>query len=478
MKSPIYFVILIFESVIYYCKLLINKSLVFLVSGSFHLKAPISENILLNCSFLFSLVFANIHYTSAQTPWTLQQCLDHAMQQNTQIAMRQFDVQIAEINRKQSNMAFLPSVNGGATHGYNWGQSIDPFTNQFASNRVQTNNFYLSGNWTLFNGFQNYRLMQIAKLDEYASQLNAEVERRNVKMSVTGAYLQSVLNYQMVAIQEKRMSFTKEQRDRLGLMYENKATTQLEYLELVAQFALDSSEYLRLLGEYRISINQLKQILNIQVTENFDIDLNPSINAHLIQFDQNKLQTPEVDALDVQNEITNMRIDNAKSRLVPTLSVNGSLGTGYSGNNQQLVNGNLQAKPLPVQMQENFYQSAVLNLSIPIFNQGNVNSEIQRNKIEQQRISQQRIELVNDLNYKIEQLKIEITTLQIQIESLKISQSAAQTAFDVAKLKFEAGNIKLIDFLEVQNRLFQTESQLTQAQFQLYFKTEILRMYY
>jgi outer membrane protein len=277
---------------------------------------------------------------------------------------------------------------------------------------VQTNNFYLSGNWTLFNGFQNYRLMQIAKLDEYANQLNTEVERRNVKMSVTGAYLQTVLNYQLVLIQEKRMALTKEQRDRMKLLFEERSATQLDYYELVAQFALDSSEYLRLIGEYRIANNQLKQILNFPSSDDFLIDLQPHINPRLIDFEKTTPNAPEITAIDVQNQITEMRIDNARSRLVPTLSVNGSLGTGYSGNNQQVINGNLQPKPLPVQMQENFYQSAVLSLTVPIFNQGNVRSDMERNKVEQLKITEERSFLSRELNYKIAQLHIEIQQFQ------------------------------------------------------------------
>ena len=478
MKSPIYFVILIFESVIYYCKLLINKSLVFLVSGSFHLKAPRSENILLNCSFLFSLVFANIHYTSGQTPWTLQQCIDHAMQENTQIALREFDVQIAEINRKQSNMAFLPSFNAGATHGYNWGQSIDPFTNTFASNRVQTNNFYMSGNWSLFTGFQNYRMVKISKLEEQGNLINAEIERRNIKISVTGAYLQSVLNYQLAQIQIQRLNLIAEQRNRIFILLEGKAATQLDFLELVAQHALDSSEYQRLYGDFSIAINQLKQLLNIEPNEKLSIELNPQLEKNQSKQFTSPPKNLELTSLDTRLDINSLQTKNSSSRALPSLSVNGSLGTGYSGNNLELVNNNLQPKPLPVQMQENFYQSAVLNLSIPIFNQGNVHNEVQRNKIERLKLSQERKQLALEFDYRIEQVRIEINTLSARIVSLEMALFTAKEAFEMAKLKYENGQSKLVDFLETQQRLAKSEIELVQAQLERQFKELILELYY
>jgi len=415
----------------------------------------------------------------SQTPWSLEQCIDYALQNNTQIRLREFDVQITEINRKQSSMALLPSMNGGVTHGYNWGQSIDPFTNQFASNRVQTNNFYLSGNWTLFNGFQNYRLIKMAQLETQANQLNAEVERRNVKMSVTGAYLQAVLNYQLAMVQEKRMNFTKEQKGRLELLYENKAATQLDLYELIAQHALDSAEYLRLIGDFEVAKNQLKQLLNLAPDSEFTVELFPKIvSKTLLEKPANLTTAHELNALDARQEIADLRKSNSQAQLIPTISVNGSLGTGYSGNNQQLINGNLQPKPLPVQMQENFYQSAVLSLSVPIFNQGNVRSDMERNKVEQLKITEERSFLSRELNYKIAQLHIEIQQFQNRIEALKIAHDAAQIALEMATLKYQSGHIKLVDLLETQQRHFQAESELTQARFQVHFKREILGMYY
>jgi outer membrane protein len=298
-------------------------------------------------------------------------------------------------------------------------------------------------------------------------------------MSVTGAYLQTVLNYQLAMVQEKRMNFTKEQKSRLELLYENKAATQLDLYELIAQHALDSAEYLRLIGDFEVAKNQLKQLLNLAPDSEFTVELFPKIvSKTLLEKPANLTTAPELNALDARQEIADLRKSNSQAQLIPTISVNGSLGTGYSGNNQQLINGNLQPKPLPVQMQENFYQSAVLSLTVPIFNQGNVRSDMERNKVEQLKISEERTFLSRELNYKIAQWHIEIQQFQNRIEALKIAQDAAQTALEMATLKYQSGHIKLVDLLETQQRHFQAESELTQARFQVHFKSEILGMFF
>ena len=50
-----------------------------------------------------------------------------------------------------------PYLNGNLSHGYNFGRTIDPFTNQFVeSSAIRSNSFGLSTGMVLFNGFQNH----------------------------------------------------------------------------------------------------------------------------------------------------------------------------------------------------------------------------------------------------------------------------------------------------------------------------------
>ncbi len=80
---------------------------------------------------LFSLFCAEL--AIAQEVWTLQKCIDYAFQQNIQIKQGELGLQSSEVNRMQTRANTLPAVNGSFSHGYNWGQTIDPFTNSFAT---------------------------------------------------------------------------------------------------------------------------------------------------------------------------------------------------------------------------------------------------------------------------------------------------------------------------------------------------------
>ena len=66
---------------------------------------------------------------NAQKAWTLQECIDYATKNNLSIQQSGLNVKDARTTRDQSMLNTLPTVNGFATNNYNFGRSIDPFTN-------------------------------------------------------------------------------------------------------------------------------------------------------------------------------------------------------------------------------------------------------------------------------------------------------------------------------------------------------------
>ena len=84
--------------------------------------------------------------------WTLERCLEHAFEHNLQLKQSQLGLRQSEIATLTAKGAFLPNLNASSSFGVNIGQTIDPFTNQFATDAVQSSNVGLSSGVTLFNG--------------------------------------------------------------------------------------------------------------------------------------------------------------------------------------------------------------------------------------------------------------------------------------------------------------------------------------
>ena len=89
--------------------------------------------------------------------WTLQRCLEHALEHNLQLQQAELGLVRSSLAETSAKGAFLPNLNASSSYGVNIGQRIDPFTNQFATDAVQSSNYGMSSGLTLFNGFQNLR---------------------------------------------------------------------------------------------------------------------------------------------------------------------------------------------------------------------------------------------------------------------------------------------------------------------------------
>ena len=104
--------------------------------------------------FVLATFISQPQTCTAQKTWSLQQCLDHAFEHNIQIKLGQLGEVSAEIGTQSAVGAFLPNLNANLSHGYNFGRTIDPFTNQFVeSSAIRSNSFGVSTGLVLFNGF-------------------------------------------------------------------------------------------------------------------------------------------------------------------------------------------------------------------------------------------------------------------------------------------------------------------------------------
>ena len=120
----------------------------------------------------------------SQEMWTLEACVNYALENNIQLKSTKLEAQIADQDLLQAKGGVLPDLNAFGNHVYNFGQRVDPFTNEFAETRVQSNNFNISSNLTLFSGLQNYNAIKQAQFNRVASEYDVENQEYNISLQV------------------------------------------------------------------------------------------------------------------------------------------------------------------------------------------------------------------------------------------------------------------------------------------------------
>ena len=166
----------------------------------------------------------------------------------------------------------------------------------------------------------------------------------------------------------------------------------------------------------------------------------------------------EIQLAVLNKERTELEYKLAKSQLLPTLSLNSAVGSGYSGRNQELVGTTMTPKPMDVQLRENLYQTAVLQLTIPIFNAYRVKSAIKIAQIRMQQASLDLEQVQIDLINSIEGLLLEYENENINRQAKFSVANTNQALFEASEKMFLTGVINYAEYAE--SKFMATQSRL------------------
>ena len=213
--------------------------------------------------FLVFLVILGSHFSYAQ--WTLQQCVGTAIERNIGLKKNSLGLEQTKLNQEQALGSFLPNLNGQVSHGYNWGQRIDPFTNQFATQRIQSNSLGLSTSVTLFSGLQNVNQYKKAEVDTRAQLLTFDYQRNQLALQVSVAYLNVLLTKELQASTELTVNRTKQQVKRITDLVNAGNAAEGSLRDVEAQLFSDEASYISAGNNVQSAILDIAQMM--QLTE-------------------------------------------------------------------------------------------------------------------------------------------------------------------------------------------------------------------
>lgn len=463
-------------------------------------------------SSIFVLWFGLSAQAQTELPatWSLDDCIDYALANNLSIKQQNLQKASTETGVVQAKGNFLPSLNGFASHSYNFGQRVDPFTNEFANSRVQSNNLNLSADWTIFNGFRNLNTLKKAQLDLSAAQMDLLNAQYEIVFSVATSYLQILFDMEQLKTSMALRDVTKLQVEQTRKRVEGGIAPTGDLLTIEAQLANEDLAVIRAENNLTLSYLALKQTLmltaetemEIQRIEEFDAErlILPGSSEQVVQeaFDfYPSLRAQESRLLSAQKSIS-----IAKGSYIPTLSFSGSLGTGYSGSQtipvgegtpvfypigfvgttgdvvlSQSLEYNYETKPWGDQFTDNFNQNIGFSLYIPIFNKFSNSINVQRAQINTE-LAQNAYELEEQrIRQSIEKAYLDAVSAMKSYEATKKSVTALTTSFDYAQKRFDVGIITAVDYNQNKNGLNQAESDLIRSKYEYIFRLTILDFY-
>ena len=179
--------------------------------------------------------------------WTLQECIDYALQHNTDIRKSVISKLKYQEDIKQYKSALLPSLTGTTSQNVTYrpwtgsGSSVVANGQAVSSiDKVYYNGSYgINSNWVLWNGNKNWNNVKLYKLNEKAQELDSIVYAHNLYEQITKLYIQILYSKEAIGVMKESLEKSKKNEERGQAMLDVGNMSKADLAQLTAQRAQD-----------------------------------------------------------------------------------------------------------------------------------------------------------------------------------------------------------------------------------------------
>lgn len=423
--------------------------------------------------YLIIALFVGI-FAPAQKIWTLQDCLDYAVENNITVKKTVLDKTTAQINYQQQKNNKLPTIYGSSSVGLTNGSSIDPITSSFVNQNILSNSFGISANAVLYQGNKLNLQIEQNKMIADQSELYQKQAENNIVLNVLNAYLQALYYYEGIEIAKTTANSSAQELKLTQTKYKNGAISKLELADVETQDAQNQYTVVSSQNLYDQQVLKLKQLLELDPGIDFQIE-KVNLNDLMDEIpDKQQVYTlatenlPDLKIYDFQNEILTKSLEITKTGYLPTLSATAGLNTGFTSTQDYSYFN---------QVKNNFNKSVGLSLNIPIFSKKQNDTNVQLAKINIEQNNLDKISAGKTLYSNIETVWQNALANQAQQKSSKVARDNAKLAYDLANKKFEFGGLTTTELAVSRNTYLTNEQTYLQSKYMAVLYTQLLNFY-
>ena len=438
----------------------------------------------LNLLFIFILFFVWQFNVSAQQPWGLQKCVDYSIENNIQVKQIKLKAESSKSNLQQSRIGIAPDLNASVSDAFQFGYTVDPFTNDFTNNRVQSLSASVNSNVTLFNGLQQVNSVKQNNYTLLADLQEIEEIKYSITVQVATAYLQILFDKELLEVAKNQLEISKGQEQRTKILVEAGSLAKGNLLEIQAQLATEELNKINAENNLRAAYLDLTQLLELDTT-NFEIEVpNLADPSALFELDsvqriyQESLDLPQIKKQEYRLQSSEKSLDIAYGNLSPTVYLRGSYGSGYSSQGKFYDENQIpHDKPYGDQFVDNRSLAIIIGVQIPLFNKFTVKNSISQSKIAYDN-SKYQLDLAKRQLYKdIQQARNSAVSALAKFTASQKAEVAQQESFSYTQQKFDLGLVNSVDYNTAKNQLTKVQSDKVQAKFEFLFRINILNYY-
>jgi outer membrane protein len=421
---------------------------------------------------------------------TFDQAVQLALERNitVQRARNAMDLQETQIAAEKAD--FLPNLNASTGANRVYGLSFDQTTGRTFTEASDGFSTSLSSSYQLYTGSERRSSLEQARRTLDANTHTYERTRQTVVFNVIQQYLQLILNREQIRIREEDLAAQQQQLTRIeefvrvgsravADLYQQQATvasSELQLLDAQRQAQLSETRLIQVLqldpfGQYEFAAPETAAV---PTPQNYAMET--LLRTAFSQRSDLKAQVAGIEA-------STLGIRAARANFLPSVSLQGSLSTRYSSQQQRLAGLDANNQPLfertPFfsQIGDNRSQFLGLNVSVPIFNNRRNTASVERARVQYENSRLELENLQQTIAVEVRQAYLDYQSYTQRLRVAEVQLQAAQQALDVAQERYNVGASTLVELSQARASYVRAASDRAQAISQLQFQQKLIEYY-
>ena len=420
----------------------------------------------------------------AQRQWTMQQCIDYALENNITLQKSKLTKESATEDLKGAKAALLPTLNASTNQSLGYQPWKDTGMSYVTNGTVNTKvdktsyngSYSLSGQWTVWNGNKNYNTIKLDRLAEEVADLQVQEAANSIQERIAQIYAQILYLDENVSVNEQMLETSVKNEERGKEMVAVGKMSKADLAQLSAQRANDEYAIVEAKSQLMNYKLQLKQLLEITDEERFDVVI-PEISEDLILapipemqtvYEQALLNRPEIERSQLAIKKSGVSVAIAKAGWLPSVNLTGGVTTSTNS-----LSGNGWGS----QMKSNMTSSLGLGVTVPIYDGRSTKTSVNKAKIQQLQAQLDLQDQQKTLYSDIQQYWLNAWTNQEKYLAAKSSVASAQESYDLLSEQFRLGLKNIVELMTGKDNLLSAQQSQLQSKYLAIYNQQMLEFY-
>ena len=421
---------------------------------------------------------------SAQKLWTLQECIDYAMENNITLQKSKLQKSTATETLKGSKAALLPTFSASTNQNLGYQPWKDTGMAYVSNGTVNTKvdktsyngSYSVNGQWTVWNGNRNFNNIKRDRLAEEEAELSAQETANSIQERIAQLYAQILYMAENVTVNEQMLETSKKNEDRGREMLEVGKMSKADLAQLSAQRANDEYSIVEAKSQLMNYELQLKQLLEITDEERFQVAI-PKIGDDQILAEIPAMQTvyemalvnrPEINRYQLAINRSDVNLSIAKAGWMPTVNLTGGVTTSTNS---------LSGTGWGSQFKSNVNTSLGLGVTMPIYDGRSTKTSVNKAKIQQLQARLDLQDMQKDLYSDIQSYWLNAWTNQEKYKAASSSVESAQQSYDLLSEQFRLGLKNIVELMSGKDKLLEAQQNLLQSKYMTLYYQQMLKFY-